>query len=109
MSVIPTRRRVTMLLRNDRRRTSNLTSLRRRTEAESFSSEVIGHSGVEWRTLGSVFGSNTPTARPQESQPQVNSSYRRTPVSQSKAAPLSTVAEVLTQIDSSSLNRRDGD
>jgi hypothetical protein len=109
MSVMPTRRRVSMLLRNDRRRTSNLSSLRRRTEAESFSSEVIGYSGVEWRTLGSVFGSNAPAARPQELPPQVNSSYRRTPVSQSKAAPLSTVAEVLTQIDSSSLNRRDGD
>jgi hypothetical protein len=96
-----------MLLRNDRRRTSNLSSLRRRTEAESFSSEVIGYSGVEWRTLGSVFSSGSPSTPPQASQSA--SSYRRTPVSQNNAASLSTAADALNRIDSSSLNRRDGD
>ena len=96
-----TRRRVEMLLRNPRRRTSNLASLRRKTEAESFSSEVIGYSGVEWRTLGSVFGSNSPNTRTSAADP----SYRHTPVSQSEAA----VPDLVNRIDSSSLNRRDGD
>src|SRR5689334_4828702 len=126
MSVMPTRRRVTMLLRNDRRRTTNLTSLRRRTEAESFTSEVVGHSGVEWRTLGSVFGAGSPPTRTTAEQQidasrraassyQVNSSYRadssyrRTSVSGREAAPVATKVEVLNRIESSSLDRRDGD
>jgi hypothetical protein len=101
MPVNSTRRRVEMLLRNPRRRTSNLASLRRKTDAEAFSNELTGHSGVEWRTLGSVFSAGpTQKAEPSfqrvdrsvqridpsfqrmlESQ-QSNSSYQRKPVSQ---------------------------
>jgi hypothetical protein len=109
MSMNSTRRRVEMLLRNPRRRTSNLASLRRRTDAESFSSEMVGHSGVEWRTLGSVFNPGSATARAQVSQQQGDSPPRRTPVPNGQAHTPSAGAHSVSGIENSSLNRRDGD